>query len=61
MNTQLNLSDQEICILISSMQCMTKHEEKHAGPSQVVSDLYNKLTIRHEHLLRINKNYEHDL
>lgn len=61
MNTQFNLSDQEICILISSMQCMTKHEEKHAGPTQVVSDLYNKLNARHEHLLRIQQDYEHDL
>ena len=61
MNTQFNLSDQEICILITSMQCMNKYDEKHAGPPEVVSNLFNKLTIRHEHLLRINQEYEHDL
>ena len=43
MSTPFNLSDQEICILISSMQCMTKHDERHAGPTEVVSNLYNKL------------------
>lgn len=61
MTTQFNLSDQEISILISSMQCMTKHDEKHAGPTEVVSRLYNKLYARHEHLLRIQQEYEHDL
>ncbi len=61
MSTPFNLSDQEICILISSMQCMTKHEERHAGPTEVVSNLYNKLNARHEHLIRIKQDYEHDL
>lgn len=61
MSTPFNLSDQEICILISSMQCMTKHDERHAGPTEVVSNLYNKLNARHEYLIRIQQQYEHDL
>ena len=61
MSSTFELSHQELHILISSMQCMTKNEEAHTAPSQVVSRLYNKLHTRHEYLLRLQQDYEHDI
>lgn len=59
--TDITLTHQELHILISSMQCMTKNEEAHTAPPQVVSRLYNKLHTRHEYLLRLQQDYEHDI
>ena len=61
MNSRFDLNQQELHILISSMQCMTKTEEAHAGQRDLVSRLYNRLHTRHEYLLRIQKDYEHDI
>ncbi len=59
--TSITLTHQELHVLISSMQCMTKSEEAHTAPPKVVSRLYNKLHTRHEYLLRLQQNYEHDI
>lgn len=61
MNSRFDLNQQELHILISSMQCMTKHEEARAGQRETVSRLYNKLHTRHEYLLRLQQDYEHDI
>ena len=61
MSSTFELSHQELHILISSMQCMTKSEEAHTAPPQVVSRLYNKLHTRHEYLLRLQQDHEHDI
>lgn len=61
MNSTFELTPQELSILISSMQYMTGREEAQAGPATAVSRLYNKLHTRHEYLLRLQQNYEHDV
>jgi hypothetical protein len=61
MNSRFDLSSQELSILITSMQCMTKHEEAHSGPPNTVSCLYNKLTSRHEFLLKLHHDYIYDI
>lgn len=61
MNSQFDLTLQELSILITSMQCMTKHEEAHSGPPSTVSRLYNKLSTRHEFLLKLHHEYIHDI
>jgi len=59
---KFDLNQQELSILISSMQYMTKQQEKaiNANP-EIVSRLYNKLFSRHEYLDRIQRSYTHDL
>ena len=61
MNSRFDLTHQELHILISSMQYMTKSEEAHVGRQETVSRLYNKLHTRHEYLLRLQQDYEPDI
>lgn len=58
MNFDLNA--QELSVLISSMQYMTRQQEAHTASPEIVSRLYNKLHSHHEHLERINRSYLHD-
>ena len=61
MTSRFDLTLQELSILITSMQCMTKHEEVHSGPPNTVSRLYNKLTSRHEFLLKLHHEFIYDI
>ena len=61
MNSTFELTPQELSVLISSMQYMTRQQEAQTASPQVVSRLYNKLHTRHEYLLRLQQNYEHDV
>jgi hypothetical protein len=54
------LSAQELSVLISSMQYMTRQQEAQTASPEVVSRLYNKLHSHHEHLERLNRSYTHD-
>jgi len=58
---KFDLNQQELSILISSMQYMTKQQEKATANPEIVSRLYNKLFSRHEYLDRIQRSYTHDL
>jgi len=58
---KFDLNQQELSILISSMQYMTKQQEKATANPEIVSRLYNKLFSRHEYLDRIQRSYIHDL
>lgn len=61
MNSTFELTPQELSVLISSMQYMTKQQEAHTGDQTLIARLYNKLHTRHEYLLRIEQSYEHDI
>ena len=55
-----DLSEQELSILISSMQYMTHQQEKQTANPKIISNLYNKLTSRHDYIERLNRKYTHD-
>jgi len=55
------LSKQELNVLISAMNYMTKDQEIATGNPEVVNRLYNKLFTRHEYLEHIERNYTHDI
>lgn len=61
MNSTFELSHQELSVLISSMQYMTRQQEAQTASPEVVSRLYNKLHTRHEYLIRLQNDYEHDI
>lgn len=52
------LSEQELSILISSMQYMTQQQERkiNSNPA-IISRLYNKLTSRYDYIQRIHNEY----
>lgn len=56
-----DLNRQELSVLISSMQYMTKQQEKATANPEIVSRLYNKLFSRHEYLNRIEQHYTNDI
>jgi len=56
-----DLNEQELSILISSMQYMTKQQESQTGNPLIVSRLYNKLFSRHEYLQHLNRSYCSDV
>ena len=59
---KFDLNRQELSVLISSMQYMTKQQEKAtAANPEIVSRLYNKLFSRHEYLNRIEQHYTNDI
>jgi hypothetical protein len=58
---KFDLNQQELSILISSMQYMTKQQEKATANPEIVSRLYNKLFSRHEYLDRIQRSYTNDI
>ena len=58
---KFDLNRQELSILISSMQYMTKQQEIATANPTIVSQLYNKLFSRHEYLERIQQQYTHDI
>jgi hypothetical protein len=58
---KFDLSQQELSVLISSMQYMTTQQETNTGNPEIISRLYNKLFSRYEYLERIQSNYQHDL
>lgn len=60
MNSTFELTPQELSVLISSMQYMTRQQEAQTASPEVVSRLYNKLHSQHEHLERLNRSYTHD-
>lgn len=61
MNSTFDLTHQELSVLISSMQYMTRQQEAQTASPEVVSRLYNKLHTRHEYLIRLQNDYEHDI
>lgn len=58
---KFDLNEQELSILISSMQYMTQQQEKQTGNPVIISRLYNKLFSRHEYLQHLNRNYTSDV
>jgi len=50
-----DLSEQELSVLISSMQYMTHQQQSQTATPEIVSRLYNKLQSHHEHLERLHK------
>jgi uncharacterized Zn-finger protein len=58
---KFDLNRQELSVLISSMQYMTKQQEKATANPEIVSRLYNKLFSRHEYLNQIERHYTSDI
>ena len=58
---KFDLSQQELSVLISSMQYMTKQQETNTDNPEIISRLYNKLFSRYEYLVRVQSIYQHDL
>ena len=61
MTSTFKLSQRELFVLITEMQHMTYQQVPHYVESKQVSDLYNKLHSRHEHLERLHHDYIHDI
>jgi hypothetical protein len=58
---KFDLDQQELSVLISSMQYMTKEQEDQTSNPEIISRLYNKLFSRYEYLERVQSNYQYDL
>jgi len=56
--TTFELTPQELSVLISAMNYMTKEQELVTGDMQTLNRLYNKLYTRHEYLINLQKSYE---
>lgn len=52
-----DLNEQELSILISSMQYMTHQQENRTANPKIIANLYNKLTSRHDYIQRIRNEY----
>ena len=61
MISTFKLNEKELFVLITAMQHMTYQQVPHYGESELVSDLYNKLTSRHEFLLKLHHEFIYDI